>query len=501
MKFNELLNQITYKSLCLPDFWEDREIRGLCHDSRQDCSDCLFFCKRGAVFDGHKYAFDAYQKGARAFVLEYSVDLPQDAAIIFVENADLELRRIASLFYGKPSDSMNVIGFTGTKGKTTCALTIYEILKNCGFKAGYIGTNGIYYCGREIESINTTPDCVTLQKTLRDMLDSGVTHVCLEVSSQALWQERTYGIKFHTCVFTNLYEDHIGGNEHPDLDHYRDCKKKLFTDYSVENIVINSDSPFGEYMTDSSLCKSICRVSALGDIGSDLYARNPIKMLSGMRPGVSFELFGKSFVKKDAFVPIPGLYSVENALLCIAVCLNLGLDIDFVLDLLSRLSVRGRFETVELKHRKDSLFVIDYAHNGASLTAVLKALREYEPKRIICLFGSVGGRTFTRRRDLAEAADANADVIIITTDNPDFEDPQHAVEDIYSYISSSDKPIYLFPDRKEAIMKAYEIATKGDFVLFAGKGHESYQLISGERVPFSERQILIDADLSYITVD
>lgn len=500
MKLSEFLKHIKYTALSLPNGSEERDISELCHDSRQAGVDQAFFCKRGSVFDGHKYAPDAYNKGARIFVVEYLLDLPEDAVQITVEDADLELRHLASLFYGEPSQKLKIIGFTGTKGKTTCALSVYSILRENGLCAGYIGTNGIYYCDREIETVNTTPDCVSLQRTLREMLKSGVTHVCLEVSSQALWQERIWGIKFHTCVFTNLYEDHIGGNEHPDIEHYRACKRKLFTDYEVDNIVVNADSSDHEYMIAASKCNNICLCSARGNEKADIYAKNPLKLMVGMRPGVSFELYG-NFGQLDGFVPIPGLYSVENALLCIGVCLNLGLDIDNIIKSLSRLSVSGRFETLELKKRKDMLFVIDYAHNGASLSAVLDALREYSPNRIICLFGSVGGRTFTRRKDLASVAATKADVIIITTDNPDFEDPEHVVNDIYSYISDTNKTVYLIPDRKEAIEKAYEIAQSGDFVLLAGKGHEKYQLISGERVPFSEREILIAKDISYVNAN
>jgi UDP-N-acetylmuramoyl-L-alanyl-D-glutamate--2,6-diaminopimelate ligase len=159
------------------------------------------------------------------------------------------------------------------------------------------------------------------------------------------------------------------------------------------------------------------------------------------------------------------------------------------------LRVSGRFEAVEMKSKPNSLFVIDYAHNGASLSAVLKAMREYKPTRIICLFGSVGGRTFERRGELARAADADADVIIITSDNPNNEDPMQVINDIHGAITDSNKPIFLIPDRKEAVRKAYELAEDGDFVLLAGKGHETYQLIKGERVPFSERMILEQTDL------
>jgi UDP-N-acetylmuramoyl-L-alanyl-D-glutamate--2,6-diaminopimelate ligase len=184
------------------------------------------------------------------------------------------------------------------------------------------------------------------------------------------------------------------------------------------------------------------------------------------------------------------MYSVENGLLTMAICSTLGLEIESVIEEMGSLRIPGRFETVELEGRPESTFVIDYAHNGASLSAVLRSLREYDPKRIICLFGSVGGRTFNRRAELARAAKDGADIIIITSDNPDTEDPMKVIEDIYSEISNCGKEIYLISNRKVAIEKAYSLASAGDIVLLAGKGHERYQLVRGERIPFSERKIL-----------
>jgi UDP-N-acetylmuramoyl-L-alanyl-D-glutamate--2,6-diaminopimelate ligase len=198
-------------------------------------------------------------------------------------------------------------------------------------------------------------------------------------------------------------------------------------------------------------------------------------------------------------MPSPGLYSVENGLLVISICLLLGIKMEHILRELARLSVPGRFEAVALKSKPDSLFIIDYAHNGASLKAVIDALREYEPSRIICLFGSVGGRTFGRREELGKVASENADVIIITSDNPNNENPMRVINDIREAVGETDKPVYMIPDREEAVMKVYELAESGDYILLAGKGHETYQLIMGERVPFSERRILELADLAIYT--
>jgi UDP-N-acetylmuramoyl-L-alanyl-D-glutamate--2,6-diaminopimelate ligase len=421
--------------------------------------------------------------------------------VIIVPDSDEALRKLAVYFYGNPAKDMRIVGITGTKGKTTVALSVYNIASAFGLPIGYIGTNGVYYNGQVYETANTTPDCLELQKILREMKDGGITTVVLEVSSQALWQKRVYGIEFEICAFTNLYKDHIGGVEHPTMEHYMACKKLLFSDYGAKCIVVNSDSEHYKYMLESAKCEEVLTVSSGGCEEASLFAKNVIKFKNGVLPGISFELFSGNHSPIsldehgiDVFVPIPGIYSAENALLTLAICYKLRICVDFAVDQLSRLRIPGRFEAIRLESRSNSLFIIDYAHNGASLTAVLKALREYEPKRIICLFGSVGGRTFGRRVELGEAARDYADISIITSDNPDTEDPMNVIKDIYKVYDSSEKEVYLIPDRKKAVEKAVELAKDGDFILLAGKGHESYQLISGRRIPFSEKDILRKAD-------
>lgn len=496
MLLTELLSSINIISASAPMETIEAHVGSICQDSRRADENCLFVCKVGAIVDGHKYAAGAYDKGARFFIAEHDIDLPSDAVIFTVKDSSDALRRLSVAFYGNPSAEMRLIGITGTKGKTTVALSVYNIALSCGINMGYIGTNGIFYNGKTLESANTTPDCLEMQKALRMMRDGGVTDVVIEVSSQALWQERTYGLNFEICAFTNLYEDHIGGVEHPDMEHYMRSKRRLFTDYNAKYIIVNSDSPATEFMLEGCSSAKVITTSAGGLECCDLFAKNAEKAKKGVRPGVSFKLYssegGENVV--DVFIPIPGIYSIENGLLTIAICARFGIDVSSVVSKLSNLSIGGRFEAVELESKPDVLFVIDYAHNGASLTAVLNSLRDYEPKRIIVLFGSVGGRTFGRRAELGRAAEAGADVIIITSDNPDREDPMSVINEIYASIEDKDKEIYLIPDRADAIEKAYKIASEGDFVLLAGKGHESYQLICGEKVAFSERKVLTELD-------
>ncbi len=497
MNLNDLISDIDVISSYIPESAYNMPILSLCHNSKHATPTCVFFCKKGALADGHRYAYSAYVNGARIFVAERPLGLPEDAAVIITSNSSDALNRLAVKFYDDPSKELKIIGITGTKGKTTVAIGAYKIALECGLSVGYIGTNGIYYNGKEFETANTTPDALELQKALREMKNDGVETVMLEISSQALWQERTYGLRFEVCVFTNLYRDHIGGCEHPTFEHYRDSKKRLFSDYRANKIIINADSPESGYMIDVTDNPHVITTSAAGNISCDLYASDLIKIKKGNIPGISFNLNTNNAGKicKDIFLPMPGLYNAENALIISAICLTLGLKLDIIADKLSLISIPGRFETVMLSSKPNSLFIIDYAHNGASLSAVIKALRDYSPRRIICLFGSVGGRTFERRSELGEAAAKDADVLIITSDNPDRESPSKIISEIRAAIGETDKPIYEITDRSEAVKKAYEIAGDGDFVLFAGKGHESYQLIGGIRVPFSERKVLELADL------
>jgi len=498
MKIKDILEKIEVTSYHIPDELYKRSVLSLCHNSALACPTCAFFCKRGAVTDGHAYAYQAYLNGARIFVAERELDLPRDAAVIITPNSTLALADLAIEFYGDPSKKLKLVGITGTKGKTTVAISLYNIASACGMHVGYIGTNGIYYNGKKFETANTTPDVVQLQQTLADMIADNVTTVFIEVSSQALWQERIYGLSFDISVFTNLYIDHIGGVEHPTFEHYRDCKKLLLSKYCANNIIINADSQYCDFMLEGITDKNIIKVSARGDDTCEIYAKNSIKLKSGVIPGVSFECYSKQCRSKfDVFIPMPGIYNVENALLVIAVCQLLGIKLSQTIKLLSSISVDGRFETVTLQSRPGSLFIIDYAHNGASLGAVLNALREYSPKRIICLFGSVGGRTYGRRHELGEAARDNADILIITSDNPNREDPMNIINEINAAVGKTEKDVYLIPDREGAINKAVEIAQDGDYILLAGKGHETYQLINGVRVNFSERNILKLADLIY----
>ena len=501
MKLSILLDVLNIKSQKLSNNAEQSEISGICHNSRLALPDCIFVCRKGTLVDGHMYASDAYNKGTRVFIAERELDLPDDASVIIVGDTSEALATLSCRFYSYPAREIKTVGITGTKGKTICAYSTYLILKMCGIKAGYIGTNGIYFSDTCIKSSNTTPDVLELQRVLRLMVNDGISVCIMEVSSQALWQERVKGIEFDTCVLTNLGRDHIGGYEHPTFEHYRDCKKSLFSNYGAKHIIINSDREESEYMIKNICCDDIITVSAGADKNASLYASDISSRTENRLPGIKYKChigekanFKSKNTVCDIFVPFPGIFSVENSLEISAICLVLGIDISDISKYTEKITVPGRFEYLRLKSRPDSLFIIDYAHNKMSLTSTVTSLREYSPKRIICVFGSVGGRTYERRSELGSVAAQLCDISIITSDNPNFEPPEQICREIEKEFIGKGKEYYIIPDRRRAILKAYLCAGKGDYVLLAGKGHEDYQLIEGQKIHFSERETLLETD-------
>lgn len=465
----------------------DPVLTGLEYDSRKKVEDTLFFCMPGANIDGHAFASIAYSAGCRAFVVEHEVELPEDAAQVIVKSSRAALAALSAKFYGEPAKKLTLIGITGTKGKTTTAILIKEILCACGIKCGYIGTNGVSYLERYAETVNSTPESRELHRYFRDMSDSGVTHVVMEVSSQALLPHthRVDGLKFDTVIFTNLGRDHIGPAEHSSFEDYRDAKRRLFTDFGAKNIVWNSDDEYGEYMISGADGRKISyAINNDADFrGSDL---TPYRDETSL--GIDFDV-SNAGVKTGVRLRTPGAFSIYNGMAAIASCTCCGVGVRACADALRKISVNGRFEVVDAI--PNITFLIDYAHNGFSLSAALRELRKYEPKRLICIFGTVGGRTKERRLELATAASAYADYSVITSDNPNFEDPDSIIKEVVSHMSGG--AVYTaITDREEAVRFAVRIAKEGDILFFAGKGHEKYQLINGEKVPFSERAIILD---------
>ena len=458
-------------------------ISDIVYDSRKAKAGVIFVCIVGAVADGHKYARSAYDKGARVFVCEKPLELPSDALIFRVETTRRALASLSACIFDHPEKKLRVIGVTGTKGKSTICEMIRHILCKNGIPAASIGTVGVRIGETVTPTGNTTPESYELFRIFAEMVEKGICYAVIEVSSQGIKLDRIFGIPFFAAIMTNLSEDHIGGAEHPDFDDYKACKKALFS--RCEHAIFNADDPYFEEFWESAPCKK--QTYSITE-NADFSARSILSTATEKGFGSSFILKHEG-VKTDAFVPFPGAFSVSNALAAVAAAMLADISVENAADALSDVRVAGRFEIVPTA--LGATFVIDYAHNGESLTAALNALRKYQPKRLVCLFGSVGGRTEIRRRELGIAASEYADFSILTSDNPDREPPLDIIADIEKYMQNA--PYAVIPDRKEAIEYAVAHAEEGDIVLLAGKGHETYQLINGKKEPFCERDILVAA--------
>ena len=437
----------------------------------------------GAWLDGHTYAASAYKNGCRAFLCEHALDLPADAAQIITADTRAALAVIGADFYGNPADQLHIIGITGTKGKTTTALLTAAIMTEAGLPCAYIGSNGVDIAGVHEATANTTPESLELHRLFRKMLDANVHHVVLEVSSQALRHNRVDGIPFEVVAFTNLSEDHIGPGEHPDFEDYKNAKHRLFTDYQAREMIYNADDDTSEFMRTGF---GGHQTSYGIERAADYHGTALAQFRSETALGIDFlcEHGGSSTAVR---VLSPGEFSASDALCAIALCGAFGVSPAQAAQTLAHTPVQGRFEVVEgLPGRT---FIVDYSHNGLALTSALKTLRAYNPHKLVCVFGSVGGRTQVRRRELAEAAGAFADYSIITSDNPDFEPPEDVIKEIASHMPEG-APYTCITDRRDAIRAAIGMAEDGDIILFAGKGHEDYQLIEGKKVHFVEREII-----------
>ncbi len=491
MKLSEIIKSSGVK-IEMPEM--DSEIKTVCYDSRKAADGSLFVCVKGVIADGHKYARSAYEKGCRSFVCEYVPDdLPSDANVVLCADTRSALAPLAAAFYGHPEKKMRLVAITGTKGKTTTALMIKSILDSFGVPTGYIGSNGVDFADFHFDTVNTTPEGCDIYEYLSKMCACGVNTAVLEVSSQALYMNRVKGLYFDICIFTNFSRDHIGGNEHPDMEHYKACKLKLFSEHLRGIALINSDDPVASKFAQVAKIAGNDVLYFSTSQKADYYAESISYIRDERGLGSSFVLNANG-EKYRVVHHFPGDFGVSNATAAAAVCDLCGVEPRRVAKSFFDISIKGRFETMRVGGVD---FVIDYAHNGKSMRAVLEVLRSYKPRRLICLFGSVGGRTQMRRAELGAVASELADFSILTADNPDCEAPEKIIADIAKQYT--DKESYIsIPDRKRAIEYAVEYAEAGDIVLLAGKGHEDYQLINGRREPFCEREIILNASEVFV---
>lgn len=476
MLLDKILSTIEYRIVPMNT---EIEIEDIVYDSRKAFSGSLFVCLCGARFDGHAYADKAYENGCRCFMVERELKLPSDAVQIIVENSRASLAVASANFFRHPTKELKVIGITGTKGKTSTAHLVKAMVESSGLKCGIIGTVGAYYDDVEIETVNTTPESYELQKIFRIMLDNGCKACVIEVSSIGLMAHRVDCVDFEIGVFTNLSPDHIGPNEHPDFEDYMYWKSVLFE--IAKYAVVNVDDPAYSEMIKNCTAP----VLTYGLENADITAKN-VKLLKNNKfIGISFDCTKESS-EFYTEVALPGLFNVYNALAAISVLYAMGIDASNHIDALKEIRVRGRAECVYVCDDFD--VIIDYAHNGISMKSMLDTLKSYPHNRIIALYGAVGGRTQLRRKELGLITGKECDLSVLTSDDPDFEDPWDIINEIGKYVTESGGKYIGIPDRGEAVEYALSQMEKGDILLLAGKGHEQYMKINGEYVPFSERE-------------
>ena len=463
----------------------DIDIENLESDSREIKENGMFVAIKGFDTDGHNYIINAIENGAKVVMMEKGFDfrtlnIPEDITLLVAENTRYALAICACNFYGNPSKKLKLIGVTGTKGKTTTTFMIKNILEKQGKKVGLIGTIATYINGKRIEdSARTTPESVKLQKTLAEMVDSGVEIAIMEVSSQSLKLDRVAGCEFYIGVFTNFSEDHISEKEHPDMQDYFESKLKLFNmcKYGFTNV----DDIHGAKV---SKMQFPCEISTYG---IDNFCALLAKDITITNSYVDFKvkLSGKNERVK---VGIPGRFSVYNSLAAIAVTEKLGATPDVIKEALLEVRVPGRSELVD--NKKELTIMIDYAHSPESLENILQAVKSYTKGRVISLFGCGGDRDRTKRPIMGAISGKIADYTIITSDNPRTENPDEIVKEIEEGIKKTKGKYICIVDRVEAIKHAIEIANKRDIIVLAGKGHEPYQEINHKTYPFDEREIV-----------
>ncbi len=480
MKLAKLLERCTYDIL---QGQNDIEITKLTNRSEENCEGSVFVCIKGMRADGHEFVQEAVMKGACAVIVEHAVKVPSHVAVICVENTRYALALMAAAYYDFPAEKLKIIGVTGTKGKTTTTYMVKAILEEVGYKVGLIGTNAVMIGTEVLRATNTTPESLEMQRYFRQMSDAGCDVVVMEVSSQGLMLHRTAGISFEIGVFTNLGKDHIGPGEHRDFEEYKRYKGMLFRQCKIG--IANVDDKYFEDIFENATCETVTYGFSPK---ADIRAKNRQMLSEPGRLGVEYQVTG--LVNYDVEVGIPGIFSVYNSLAAIAVCKHFSLPNEKVQAALKRVKVKGRVELLDVSNAYTVL--IDYAHNAMSLENLLTTLREYRPRRLVCLFGCGGNRSKSRRYEMGEVAGKMADLTILTSDNPRFEKPQEIIDDIKVGMRKTAGNYVEILDRREAIYYALAHAERGDVIVLAGKGHEDYQEIQGVKYDMDERLIVAD---------
>ncbi|MBR5228109.1 MAG: UDP-N-acetylmuramoyl-L-alanyl-D-glutamate--2,6-diaminopimelate ligase [Clostridia bacterium] len=460
----------------------NKEIKKIEYDSKKIGKGDLFVAIKGYKTDGHQYIMEAIKAGAVAIIADSTEvqevekqDIPEGVTLVFVDNTRRVLAQISAKFFDMPSNKLKIIGVTGTKGKTTTAYMVRDILLKAGKPCGLVGTIANTYGNVIIDATRTSPESLDLHKLLKDMVDAGMEYVVMEVSSHALELERVHGIKFEIGVFTNLSKEHL--DFHENMDNYLRAKAKLFAQCNFG--IINSDDIYTP-----KLMKLInCKTAKYGIDNATNVTATDIRINNNY---VDFKMYINKQLQTIT-VSIPGKYTVYNALAAIAVTSMLGVQMEDILGALAVIKVPGRSEIVDIG--KSFAVIIDYAHTPSSLEAIILNTKKYIKGRVITVFGCGGNRDKTKRPDMGKIAGTYSDFTVITTDNPRDEEPKAIAKDIEEGIKETKGLYKTILNRNEAIAFAMRIAWKNDTVIIAGKGHETYQeLKNGKKVHMDDRE-------------
>lgn len=454
---------------------EDVEISGISYDTRTIRPGELFVALTGYKTDGHRFLREAVKKGAAAVICHKAPEEP--GPWLIAADTRAALAAVSANWFGRPADELTVIGVTGTNGKTTTTYLLKAMLEGVlGAKVGLMGTNQNMIGEKVIPAHRTTPESWEVQKLLRDMADSGCTHVVMEVSSHALALHRVDGIAFQVGIFTNLTRDHL--DFHGTMEEYRRVKGLLFR--QTGTAVLNLDDEAGRYYASIVTCPALTYSENKDQ--ADVTAKN-IRLFPDR---VEFEALTTGAIARVR-LPIPGGFTIYNALGVIACGLALKLPLPQVCASLAEAKgVKGRIEVVPTP--TDYAVIIDYAHTPDALENILTTVRDFTPGRVICLFGCGGDRDRSKRPVMGAIAAELADLVVLTSDNPRTEDPEAILADIQAGMEGSDTPCMVVPHRREAIRRALDEAKSGDTVVLAGKGHETYQEIGTRRRHLDERE-------------
>lgn len=474
----------------LADDCANTVITGIATDSRKVVPGDIFIALNGLTVDGRSYINDAIERGAIAVLAEadesFSIRHKGPVAIISLQNLTEHLSEIAGRFYGEPTKSLNVIGVTGTNGKTSCSHLIASLATTVGQKSGLIGTlgYGIYQKGDlELQQTGfTTPDAVQLQACMQKLQADDCNIIAMEVSSHALAQHRVDAIHFNIAVFTNLSHDHL--DFHKNMASYAAAKRRLFSFDGIDAAVINADDEFGERLVKELRAHSKVFTYSVNNAQADVFTQNTRYSLNSISSDV-VSPWGRATIT----IPLIGEFNLSNALAALTAMLAVGADFNALIAAFSEVTaVKGRMEIVSdslSQSIDDKTVVVDYAHTPQALELALAALRPHTKGRLWCVFGCGGDRDNDKRAAMGRIAKNLADSLVITSDNPRSEPSAQIIDDILLGIDDM-HDVNVEPDRAAAIAFAITQAAAGDLILVAGKGHEQFQIIGAEKLPFSD---------------